>query len=90
MARVAIDKGQTSGHARKNYHKALPQNQPDHTALACAKRHADANLARPLCDRVRDHSVKANAGEQQREEAKDHRKRCYQALTGKGQPDPTV
>ena len=34
-----------------------PHDQPQHIAAACAERHADAELARTLADRVRDYAV---------------------------------
>ena len=50
---------------------ALDDDELQDVAAAGAERHADADLLRPLLDRVREHAVDADRGEDQRDAAEE-------------------
>ena len=68
--------GDADYHAKQNQPQALCKNQAKHSGRSCAERHADADFACALRDRVRNDAVNADGGEQQCENRERTEQTC--------------
>src|SRR6266404_7429135 len=73
QARKSVGQRQADRYAQQNHRAHFLHDQKTHVRGFGAERHADANLARPLHNKIRQHSVNAHSREQRRQSSEGGR-----------------
>src|ERR1700684_2114474 len=71
---------QACGEADENHRETLTQDQANYFLCSGAKGHADADFGDALAGEIREHSVDADAREQEREAGEDSKQQKEEAL----------